>query len=128
LGAPTCEAAPELARAYVLDIPDLNSSRWFSGSPARSELAALYLRAADTLDRSAELAEDHARRERDDRRPHSADLELECAARARAAAQRGRAPLKCVSDRASHSVATRTAFLGRWTGYREVGVRSLEVS
>lgn len=70
--------------------PNLNSSRSFSGPRARSELAGLYLRVAGTLERSAQLAEDHAQRERDNGRPHSADLELECAARARAAAQRGR--------------------------------------
>jgi hypothetical protein len=54
-------------------------------------LAALYNRVADTLERSAELAEHHAARERGGGRAHSADIELERAERARAAAQRGRA-------------------------------------
>jgi hypothetical protein len=54
-------------------------------------LAALYLRAANSLDRSAHLAEQHAPRERNTGRLSSADLELECAERARAAAQLGRA-------------------------------------
>ena len=35
-----------------------------NGRRGRSELAALYLRVADTLERSAQLAEEHARRER----------------------------------------------------------------
>jgi hypothetical protein len=57
----------------------------------RSDLGGLYLRVANTLDQSAQLAEHHAQRERNNGRLHSADLELECAERARAAAQRGRA-------------------------------------
>jgi hypothetical protein len=52
---------------------------------------ALYLRAADTLERSAALAEDHARRCRDAGAHEAADLELERARRARIAAQRVRA-------------------------------------
>ena len=62
-----------------------------SGPRARSELAALYLRAANTLDQSAQLAQQHAQRERNNGRLHSADLELERAGRARAGAERGRA-------------------------------------
>ncbi len=54
-------------------------------------VVALYLRVAGTLERSAELAEDHARRCRDRGQQPSADLERERAKRARMAAQRGRA-------------------------------------
>jgi hypothetical protein len=51
-------------------------------------LAALYERVADSLERSAQLAEQHARRSRD---KGKAAVELERAKQARIAAQRGRA-------------------------------------
>jgi hypothetical protein len=50
------------------------------------ELAALFLRVANTLERSAQLAEDHAERERMGGQVCAVELELERAARARAAA------------------------------------------
>jgi hypothetical protein len=53
-------------------------------------LAALYLRVADTLERSAVLAERHASRHRSEGRKMSSDEELERANRARKAAERGR--------------------------------------
>ena len=61
-------------------------------SPAleRAQLAALYLRVADTLERSALLAEQHASRLRGEGRKRSSDEELERAQRARKAAERGR--------------------------------------
>jgi hypothetical protein len=57
----------------------------------RSELAALYLRVAETLERSADLAEQHAQREQQNGRWDSASTELGRAGRARDAARRGRA-------------------------------------
>jgi hypothetical protein len=54
-------------------------------------LAALYLRVADTLERSAELAEEHATRERKKGRRDSEGVKLDRARRAREAARRGRA-------------------------------------
>jgi hypothetical protein len=71
--------------------PDLINASSPHGRPGRSELAALYRRVADTLERSAELSERHADRKRGTGRAPSADIELERAKRARAAAQRGRA-------------------------------------
>jgi hypothetical protein len=53
-------------------------------------LAALYLRVADTLERSAQLAEAHGSREQSNGRQVQASVELDRAARARAAACRGR--------------------------------------
>lgn len=53
--------------------------------------AALYLRVADTLDRSAALAESHADRLRSNREEQLARRELQLAKRAREAAGRGRA-------------------------------------
>ena len=53
-------------------------------------MARLYLRVAETLERSAQLAEQHAERERSKGRPESAGIELERAARAPNAARRGR--------------------------------------
>jgi len=66
------------------------STRSYSDKGA-PDLVALYLRVADTLERSAELAEDHAQRYREKGEQQTADLELERAKRARLAAQRGRA-------------------------------------
>lgn len=57
----------------------------------RAELAALYLRVASTLERSADLAEQHAQRHRDRGKQQAAAIELERCKRARSAAQRGRA-------------------------------------
>ena len=67
------------------------SSRSFSGPDGRPELAGLYLRVAETLERSAQLAEQHAQRDRSSGRPDGAAVELERARRAREAARRGRA-------------------------------------
>ena len=52
---------------------------------------ALYLRAANALEQSAALAEDHAERLRDTGQGELASLELERAQRAREVAERGRA-------------------------------------
>ncbi len=54
-------------------------------------LGALYLRVADTLERSAELAEEHAGRERNNGRRESEGVELDRARRAREGARRARA-------------------------------------
>jgi hypothetical protein len=59
--------------------------------PASESPYALYLRAANALDRSAALAEDHAERLRDNGEGELAGLELERAQRAREGAERGRA-------------------------------------
>jgi len=61
-----------------------------SPAPERAQLAALYLRVADTLERSALLAEHHASHHRSKGRKTSSDEELERAKRAREAAERGR--------------------------------------
>ena len=60
-------------------------------SVLRSRLAELFLRVADTLDESAQLAEGHARRCQTAGRGEFVDAELESAKKARAAALRGRA-------------------------------------
>ena len=62
---------------------DLDASR-------RGTLAALYLRVATTMERSAELAEKHAARLTAMGRHELASAELERADRARAAVRRGR--------------------------------------
>jgi hypothetical protein len=49
----------------------------------------LYLRVAATLEQSAQLAEQHAKRHLSNGRPDSAAVELERATRAREAARRG---------------------------------------
>lgn len=54
-------------------------------------MAALYLRLADTLERSAQLSEEHAGRERCNGRRDSERVELDRARRARENARRGRA-------------------------------------
>ena len=56
----------------------------------RSRIVALYRQVADTLERTAELAERHATHEQHSGRHGSADIELERAKRARAYADRGR--------------------------------------
>jgi hypothetical protein len=60
-------------------------------SAIQSRLASLYLRAADSLDTSAQLAEAHAERCQSTGQTDRVDAELQSARRARAAAQRGRA-------------------------------------
>jgi hypothetical protein len=55
------------------------------------ELAELFLRVAGTVERSAQLAEQHAEREQTSGRSGSAGVELERAMRAREAARRARA-------------------------------------
>jgi hypothetical protein len=62
-----------------------------NGRVDRAELTALYLRVADTLERSAELAELHAIRHQHNGRGWAVAVELERANRAREAARRGRA-------------------------------------
>jgi len=62
----------------------------FNDRGGRSESAARYLRVADAPERSAQLAEEHARRERSKGRRDSEGIELSRARRARAAARRGR--------------------------------------
>ena len=57
-------------------------SRSLSGPDGRSELAGLYLRVAETLERSARPAEQHAARNRSNGRPDGAAVELERASRA----------------------------------------------
>ena len=71
-------------------LPNLDS-RSFSAPPVRSRLATLYLRVADTLERSVQLAERHAQYEKSRGRTRSAYIELERAKRARAGAQDARA-------------------------------------
>jgi hypothetical protein len=65
-------------------------ARSVSGAGGRSELAGLYLRVAETLERSARLAEQHAERERIKGRPDGGAVELARAESAREAARRGR--------------------------------------
>jgi hypothetical protein len=71
--------------------PVLTGSRPVSGGYGRSELAGLYARVAETLERSAQLAEQHAQHERSKRRLASAAIEVDRAERAREGARRGRA-------------------------------------
>lgn len=84
-----CEQAGALQRVYGLHssvLPPLVSEV----ERRLSRAAELYRQVADTLERSAELAERHATYEQH-RRPHfSADIELARAKRARAYADRGR--------------------------------------
>jgi hypothetical protein len=67
-----------------------SARRDLDGRSGRSDPAALYLRVADTLERSARLAEEHAVRERNKGRRESEGVELERARRAREAAGRAR--------------------------------------
>ena len=69
----------------------MTAARQPPATPQRAGLAALYLRVANTLEQSAELAEQHAQRHRDKGKQQAAAIELERAKRARVAAQRGRA-------------------------------------
>ncbi len=66
-------------------------STGYAGDPGAPDLVALYLRVAETLERSAELAEQHAERCRRKGERESAATELACAKRAHTTAQRGRA-------------------------------------
>ena len=68
-----------MSRAKVLPPPD-----------SRAALAALYLRVAETLHQSAVLAEQHAKRCRDNGWHQQAAIEFERARRTRIAARRGR--------------------------------------
>jgi hypothetical protein len=66
-------------------------TKGFSNASIRSTvLSSLYMRVAGTLERSAELAEQHAQRCRGQGQRQSAAIELERAKRARTAAARGR--------------------------------------
>src|SRR5262249_42409521 len=85
------EAIASLISARGSTEPVRADSRSTSGRGDRSELARLYLRVADTLERSAELAELHARRHQHDGRRQAVAIELERARQARRAAHRGRA-------------------------------------
>lgn len=57
---------------------------------AKSGLAELYLKVANALERSAQLAEVYAKREEIHGRLRAADFEMERARQARQAASRGR--------------------------------------
>jgi hypothetical protein len=70
--------------------PDLSGSN-SHGRRGRAEFAALYRRVTDTLDRSADLAEQHAERERRHGHHQLERVELDRAKRARGAARDGRA-------------------------------------
>ena len=75
------------------DLPagrDLGTTESSGGVIGSTALAALYLRVADTLERSAELAEQHAQRCRRDGQRQPAAIEFERARRAGIAAERGR--------------------------------------
>jgi hypothetical protein len=99
-----CQGLPErLAQRAVCTVPaglrecstpTGDCQRVRNSRVQRSELAALLLRVAKTLERSAQLAEDHAQRERNVGHPHSAALAgaRRTSTRSGAAAQRGRAP------------------------------------
>jgi hypothetical protein len=84
------KVTPQASSAHDPPLPDLDS-RSFSTPPVRSQLATLYLRVADTLERSGELAERHAQYEESRGRTRSGYTELERAKRARAGAQHARA-------------------------------------
>jgi len=84
------DAVSSLPRAPSERDGGLPTSGAFNDRGERLELAALYSRVADTLERSAQLADEHAERERNSGRGASAEVELERARRARAAACRGR--------------------------------------
>ena len=91
-----CEHAGALQRVCELHssvLPPLVSEDLETGSSQesrRSRIVALYRQVAETLERTAELAEQHATYEQHHRRHRSADIELERAKRARAYADRGR--------------------------------------
>ncbi len=61
-----------------------------AGPFAPAKLAMLYLRVSETLERTAALAEEHAKRERENGRRASADVEQARARRARDIARHGR--------------------------------------
>jgi hypothetical protein len=83
-GTPPHIIMNDVASSPIGSGPDISSV-------IRSRLATLYLRAADSLDASAELAEEHAQRCQSTGQIEAVDAELQTARRARAAAQRGRA-------------------------------------
>ncbi len=91
-----CEHAGALQRVCELHssvLSPLVSEHLETGSSQESRrlrIVALYRRVAETLERTAELAEQHAKYEQHHRRHGSADIELERAKRARAYADRGR--------------------------------------
>ncbi len=66
-------------------------SQSFDHQRERAKLAELYVRVADALERSGQLAVEHADRNRSDGQMASTEVELERARQARQAAQRGRA-------------------------------------
>jgi hypothetical protein len=84
------DATSSAARAPSAADGDVLPSGASNDRSGRSQLAALYIRVAETLERSAQLAEEHAERERRNGRWDSAGIELERARRAREAARRGR--------------------------------------
>ena len=71
--------------------PARSSSRRAGGLGTRWELAALYLRVAGAVERSAQLAERHAHRARGDGLQRVTQIELDRAKPAREGARRGRA-------------------------------------
>ena len=79
-----------LGRASGALRPDPRTAGSSSAAIRSTELEALYLRVADTLERSAQLADQHAQRSGAGQRKLAA-IELERAKRARMAAARGRA-------------------------------------
>jgi anti-sigma regulatory factor (Ser/Thr protein kinase) len=81
------ESSVPSARSSTRTSPTGASS---NGRRTRARRAALYRRVADTLERSADLAEQHAERERIRGHQQSAQIELERATRAREAARHGR--------------------------------------
>lgn len=84
------DAVASVRSARSLAAPVPTGPRPFSVGYGRSELAGLYLRVAETLERSAQLAERHAQHERSNGRLASAAIEMERAERAREGARRGR--------------------------------------
>ena len=91
-------AQPQVASPGRSSVPSARSPRWpdpsgssSNGRRRRAERAALYRRVADTLERSADIAERHAERERRQGQHRSVRVELDRAKRAREAARGGRA-------------------------------------
>jgi hypothetical protein len=85
------DAAVSVQSARCSAEPAGAGSSPFGSRVRRSELAGLCLRVAETLERSAELAERHAEHERRKGCLASAGVEVKRAERAREGARRGRA-------------------------------------
>jgi hypothetical protein len=102
-----CDAVASRQRAHSSGEPVPTGSRPFSGGYGRSELAGLYVRVVETLERSAQLAERHSQHNRSKGWLASAGVELERAERAREAARRAARWLRDCSE------TTLTALLRR---------------